>query len=196
MAFNPRKQSDIEEFTNLLLTALSPREERILKMRFGIAGVPEHSKEDIARNLHVSKGTVDKIEARALRKLRHPFRLLGSSGRSLADFQRAINTFELIQKESITTEDVASKIKSELPELSAFADYLPKSRVELYAFVQTLLMILTLLVAIMNQNQSSTSHVQQTTNIFVTQSEPKEVVPHKSQATKKSKIKKQRSNKR
>jgi hypothetical protein len=155
-------------------------------MRFGLAGAPETSIEEIARNLHASKSTVNEIEVRALRKLRYPFRLLSGSGRSVADLQRAINIFEHIQKETITAEEVASKLKDELPELSSLADVLPKNRQELYAFVQTLVLILTLLVAIANRTQSSNVQIQQTTNVVVVQPEQKEVVKPKPKAPKKT----------
>ena len=166
-------------------------------MRFGFGGGSESSLEEIARNLHISKSTVNQIEARALRKLRHPFRLLSRAGHSVADLQRAISIFESISAETITNEEVASKIKDELPELSSLADVLPSNRVELYAFVQTLVLILTLLAAIAIRNPSSSVQVQQTTNIVVTQPEQKEVVKRKAKApTKGSKVKKNRAKKR
>jgi len=191
------QQREIEEVTNLLLTTLSPREERILKMRFGFGGAPESSLEEVARNLHISKSTVNQIESRALRKLRHPFRLLSRAAHSPADLQRAIRVFQSISEATVTNEEVAAKINAELPELSSLADVLPSNRVELYAFVQTLVLILTLLAAIAIRNPGSSGQVQQTTNIFITQPDQREVVKPKARArTKGSRVKKSRSKKR
>ena len=60
---------------------LSPREQRILCMRFGIGGTTEHTLEEVGKTFGVTRERIRQIEAKALEKLRHP-----SRGRKLVTF--------------------------------------------------------------------------------------------------------------
>jgi len=57
---------------NEALSALPPKEEKVIRMKFGIGESKRHSMEEIARQLNISRERVRQIEAKALRKLRHP----------------------------------------------------------------------------------------------------------------------------
>jgi RNA polymerase primary sigma factor len=57
-----------------VLATLSPREERVLRMRFGIGIVSDHTLEEVGRDFDVTRERIRQIEAQALRKLRHPSR--------------------------------------------------------------------------------------------------------------------------
>src|SRR3989304_2230640 len=57
---------------NEILSALPPKEEKVIRMKFGIGESKRHSMEEIARQLNISRERVRQIEAKALRKLRHP----------------------------------------------------------------------------------------------------------------------------
>ncbi len=57
---------------NEVLSALPPKEEKVIRMKFGIGESKRHSMEEIARQLNISRERVRQIEAKALRKLRHP----------------------------------------------------------------------------------------------------------------------------
>src|SRR3989337_2059046 len=57
---------------NKALSALPPKEEKVIRMKFGIGESKRHSMEEIARQLNISRERVRQIEAKALRKLRHP----------------------------------------------------------------------------------------------------------------------------
>ena len=65
---------DLRERTGLVLKMLTPREEKILKMRFGVGCGGEHTLEEIGRSLAVSRERIRQIESKALGKLRHPSR--------------------------------------------------------------------------------------------------------------------------
>jgi len=56
------------------LKTLSPREEKIIKMRFGLEDGSEHTLEEVGQNFAVTRERIRQIEAKALRKLRHPSR--------------------------------------------------------------------------------------------------------------------------
>lgn len=58
-----------------LLKTLSPREERVLRMRFGIAEESDCTLEEVGQDFSLSKDRIRQIEAKALRKLRHPSRV-------------------------------------------------------------------------------------------------------------------------
>ncbi len=65
---------DLKRRTAHVLNTLSPREERIIKMRFGLEDGSEHTLEEVGQNFQVTRERIRQIEAKALRKLRHPSR--------------------------------------------------------------------------------------------------------------------------
>jgi|SRR5579859_1793771 len=64
----------LKEQTDLVLRTLSPREERIIKMRFGLEDGSEHTLEEVGQKFQVTRERIRQIEAKALRKLRQPSR--------------------------------------------------------------------------------------------------------------------------
>jgi RNA polymerase primary sigma factor len=60
--------------TERMLSTLTPREERVLRMRFGIGERVDHTLEEIGQRLAVTRERIRQIEAKAIRKLRHPTR--------------------------------------------------------------------------------------------------------------------------
>ena len=65
---------DLKEQTAHVLRTLTPREEKIVKMRFGLEDDSEHTLEEVGRSFAVTRERIRQIEAKALRKLRHPSR--------------------------------------------------------------------------------------------------------------------------
>ncbi len=65
---------DLRELTEDVLRTLTPREANVLKMRFGVGGGGEHTLEEVGRPFAVTRERIRQIEAKALRKLRHPSR--------------------------------------------------------------------------------------------------------------------------
>jgi len=65
---------NLKEQTASLLKTLTPREERIIKMRFGMEDGSEHTLEEVGNTFAVTRERIRQIEAKALRKLRHPAR--------------------------------------------------------------------------------------------------------------------------
>ncbi len=65
---------NLKEQTEALLKTLTPREERVIKMRFGIGDGSEHTLEEVGQSFQVTRERIRQIEAKALRKLRHPSR--------------------------------------------------------------------------------------------------------------------------
>jgi len=65
---------NLREQTAEVLKTLSPREEKIVKMRFGLQDGSEHTLEEVGQNFAVTRERIRQIEAKALRKLRHPSR--------------------------------------------------------------------------------------------------------------------------
>ena len=65
---------NLKERTEDVLRTLSPREERIIKMRFGLEDGSEHTLEEVGLEFAVTRERIRQIEAKALRKLRHPSR--------------------------------------------------------------------------------------------------------------------------
>ena len=57
-----------------MLKTLSPREEKVLKMRFGVGQGTEHTLEEVGQSFSVTRERIRQIESKALRKLRHPSR--------------------------------------------------------------------------------------------------------------------------
>ena len=64
----------LEETTRKVLATLTPREERVLRMRFGIGEHSDHTLEEVGQDFEVTRERIRQIEAKALRKLRHPSR--------------------------------------------------------------------------------------------------------------------------
>jgi RNA polymerase primary sigma factor len=67
-------QSSLRETTTLILASLTPREERIVRMRFGIGMNSDHTLEEVGQQFSVTRERIRQIEAKALRKLKHPSR--------------------------------------------------------------------------------------------------------------------------
>jgi RNA polymerase primary sigma factor len=67
-------QSELRETTKEILASLTAREERILRMRFGIGVNEDHTLEEVAQQFSVTRERIRQIEAKALRKLKHPSR--------------------------------------------------------------------------------------------------------------------------
>ena len=67
-------QSNLRETTTRALASLTPREERVLRMRFGIGMNTDHTLEEVGQQFSVTRERIRQIEAKAIRKLRHPSR--------------------------------------------------------------------------------------------------------------------------
>lgn len=66
---------NLQEQTRRVLATLTPREEKVLRMRFGIGERSDHTLEEVGKSFDVTRERIRQIEAKALRKLRHPSRL-------------------------------------------------------------------------------------------------------------------------
>jgi RNA polymerase primary sigma factor len=66
--------TNLAEHTRRALSTLTPREEKILRMRFGIGEKSEHTLEEVGQDFKVTRERIRQIEAKALTKLRHPAR--------------------------------------------------------------------------------------------------------------------------
>lgn len=74
---NPGEQlidQNLADQTRKVLATLTPREERVLRMRFGIGERSDHTLEEVGQDFEVTRERIRQIEAKALRKLRHPSR--------------------------------------------------------------------------------------------------------------------------
>jgi len=67
-------KANLSEQTARVLSSLTPREEKVLRMRFGIGEKSDHTLEEVGQNFEVTRERIRQIEAKALRKLRHPSR--------------------------------------------------------------------------------------------------------------------------
>ena len=67
-------QLNLRETTTKILSTLTPREERVLRMRFGIGMSSDHTLEEVGQQFSVTRERIRQIEAKALRKLKHPIR--------------------------------------------------------------------------------------------------------------------------
>jgi RNA polymerase primary sigma factor len=67
-------QSNLRETTTLVLASLTPREERIVRMRFGLGMNSDHTLEEVGQQFSVTRERIRQIEAKAIRKLKHPSR--------------------------------------------------------------------------------------------------------------------------
>ena len=66
--------SNLRETATRILATLTPREERVLRMRFGIGMNTDHTLEEVGQQFSVTRERIRQIEAKALRKLKHPSR--------------------------------------------------------------------------------------------------------------------------
>jgi RNA polymerase primary sigma factor len=66
--------ANLRESTTRVLSSLTPREERVLRMRFGIGMNSDHTLEEVGQQFNVTRERIRQIEAKALRKLKHPSR--------------------------------------------------------------------------------------------------------------------------
>jgi len=86
-------QSNLREVTTRVLASLTPREERVLRMRFGIGMNTDHTLEEVGQQFNVTRERIRQIESKALRKLKHPTRSKKlSSFRS--DFKKQYNALD------------------------------------------------------------------------------------------------------
>ena len=67
-------KANLSEQTARVLSTLTPREEKVLRMRFGIGEKSDHTLEEVGQDFAVTRERIRQIEAKALRKLRHPSR--------------------------------------------------------------------------------------------------------------------------
>ena len=67
-------QSNLRETTTRVLASLTPREERIVRMRFGLGMNSDHTLEEVGQQFSVTRERIRQIEAKAIRKLKHPNR--------------------------------------------------------------------------------------------------------------------------
>ncbi len=74
MPFDAASHTKLKELTANMLSSLTPREERVLRMRFGIGMVTDHTLEEVGKQFSVTRERIRQIEAKALKKLQHPKR--------------------------------------------------------------------------------------------------------------------------
>lgn len=67
-------KANLSEQTEKILSSLTPREEKVLRMRFGMGEASNHMSEEVGQDFEVTRERIRQIEAKALRKLRHPSR--------------------------------------------------------------------------------------------------------------------------
>ncbi len=72
--FDATSYSKLKELATQMLSSLTPREERVLRMRFGIGMVTDHTLEEVGKQFSVTRERIRQIEAKALKKLQHPKR--------------------------------------------------------------------------------------------------------------------------
>ena len=74
LPFDAASHSKLKELTSQILSSLTSREERVLRMRFGIGMVTDHTLEEVGKQFSVTRERIRQIEAKALKKLQHPKR--------------------------------------------------------------------------------------------------------------------------
>ena len=74
LPFDAASHLKLKEATSHMLSSLTPREERVLRMRFGIGMTTDHTLEEVGRQFSVTRERIRQIEAKALKKLQHPKR--------------------------------------------------------------------------------------------------------------------------
>ena len=89
--------SNLRDTTTRVLATLTPREERVLRMRFGIGMNTDHTLEEVGQQFSVTRERIRQIEAKALRKLKHP-----SRSRKLEAFLTAKTSLFNIRTRSFT----------------------------------------------------------------------------------------------
>jgi RNA polymerase primary sigma factor len=70
----PEIQANLKQTITSVLVSLTPREERVLRMRFGIGMDTDHTLEEVGKQFDVTRERIRQIEAKALRRLKHPSR--------------------------------------------------------------------------------------------------------------------------
>ena len=108
-------QSNLRETTTRVLASLTPREERVLRMRFGIGMNTDHTLEEVGQQFSVTRERIRQIEAKALRKLKHPSRSRASCARS--------STTEPDERHQTKTAGPQARRFALNPALSRAADY-------------------------------------------------------------------------
>ena len=103
-------QSNLRETTTRVLASLTPREERVLRMRFGIGMNTDHTLEEVGQQFSVTRERIRQIEAKALRKLKHPSRSRGSCG-----------AFWIIERGLSASSPLAGKISRGAPQMRALS---------------------------------------------------------------------------
>jgi len=93
--------SDLKDRVREVLKTLTPREEKVLKMRFGIDVASEHTLEEVGKDFSVTRERIRQIEVKALRKLRHPSR----SKRLLAFFEKELDDKENFDENASDNEE-------------------------------------------------------------------------------------------
>ena len=73
--YNEAESKEVSTYIQKVLCTLTPKEERVIRMRFGIGVDRDHTLEEVGRHLTITRERVRQIEAKALRKLKHPSRL-------------------------------------------------------------------------------------------------------------------------
>jgi len=73
--YSDAERREISEYIKKILGTLTPKEEKVIRMRFGIGVDRDHTLEEVGRHLSITRERVRQIEAKALRKLKHPSRL-------------------------------------------------------------------------------------------------------------------------
>lgn len=114
---SPVEEVEISERNSMIrevLATLTPREEKVIKMRFGLDGAGEHTLEEVSQHFGFSKERVRQIEARALRKLRHP-----SRSRSLKDMLGDLGNPVYIAAPTLVKPP--KKVRRSVPEEERFA---------------------------------------------------------------------------
>lgn len=73
--YSDAERTEVSEYIQRVLRTLTPKEEKVIRMRFGIGAERDHTLEEVGRFLSITRERVRQIEAKALRKLKHPSRL-------------------------------------------------------------------------------------------------------------------------
>ena len=121
-----------------MLASLTPREERVLRMRFGIGMNTDHTLEEVGQQFRVTRERIRQIEAKALRKLKHP-----SRSRKMRSFPRPVR--ELSSNRGYGVTDVPGAVRpggtdkhgAEANELCNSLEILPILPISMHGFQET-----------------------------------------------------------